>query len=352
MPRSPRVSLWRSGLWPLLFALGAVSAVVAWWMLQLAKSQPPKVGDGRHVESYGFPLAPLLVDPRPLVAGGIPRDGIPALEEPGTLDAAALPSLGRRFLLPQDPVVGVQLGGQTRAYPLRVLVFHELANDTLGGTPILVVHQPLCGLVAVFSRRLAQRVPSFRVSGLLWNSCGLVYEAGDPSRGLWLPLLGRAVSGPAAAEGLSLTPLPFTLTTWQRWQARHPDTTVVQPDRQHLPQYKRDPYSSYLGSDLLRFPVFPPYPSQAPWPAKSTLLVLWPFTDPLVLPLAGVASEPSGQAREIHVRGHRLRLLPLPRTGLAELDPSEGPLPPALFVFAFAWYASHPEQSLESFRLP
>jgi len=350
MSKPTRPSLWASGLWPLLLVIGAVSAVVAWWMVHLAKTQTPKVGDGRRVASYGFPLEPLLVDQRPLVAGGIPRDGIPALEEPGGLDAAALSTLGRRFLLPDDPVVGVELGGEARAYPLRVLVFHELANDTLGGTPILVVHQPLCGLVAVFSRRGEDRILTFRVSGLLWNSCGLVYEAGDPSQGLWLPLTARAVSGPAALAGRGLQPVPFTLTTWQRWQTAHPATTVVQPDRKRLAQYKRDPYSSYLGSDLLRFPVFPPYPPQAPWPAKSPLLVLWPYGDPLVLPLAALASKKVGW--EIEVRGHHLELTPLPRTGLAELTSKKRPLPPALYVFAFAWHALHPETAPQAWALP
>lgn len=321
---------------------------VAWWLAHLKASGEHKVGDGRHPETYGFPLQPLLVERETLVAAGVPRDGIPALQEPGAVSLAQLPSLGRRFLLPSDPVVGVRIQGQARAYPLRVLVFHELVNDTLGGEPILVVHQPLCGLTAVFSRRVAGQVLAFANSGLLWNSCGLMYQKDQPLRGLWSPLLGKAVAGPATAEGLQLSLLPFALTSWQRWQHAHPQTTVVAPDRHQLSQYKRDPYSSYLGSELLRFPVRPPLPESSPWRPKAPLAVLWPYQDPLPLPLEAL----QGKARTFRTRGQLLELVPIGRSGWAELRSLADPPPPWLYVFAFAWYAAHPQPGPGHWQLP
>jgi hypothetical protein len=332
----------------LALSLGLIFAVVLWWVGQIPASRPFTPGDGQDPKTYGFPLSPLLVDPSTLVGAGIPRDGIPALQEPGSLSLQELPALGRRFLLPSDLVVGVSLGGQARAYPLRVLVFHELVNDTLGNEPLLLVHQPLCGLLAVFSRRLQDKVASFGISGLVWNSCGLIYERGKPQRGLWLPLLGKAVSGPAAAAGERLQLLPFTLTTWQQWLAAHPTTTLLQPDRKQLAQYKRDPYSSYLGSELLRFPVKPPFPTSSPWRPKSPLLVLWPFQEPRVLPLEQVPP----QGLQLRVRDLPLRVQPLPRSNWAQVTSEAGPLPPSLYVFAFAWYAANPRESPESWQWP
>ncbi|HUK12917.1 MAG TPA: DUF3179 domain-containing (seleno)protein, partial [Thermoanaerobaculaceae bacterium] len=105
------------------------------------------IGDGRHVESYGFSLAGLDVDRRLLVASGMPRDGLPALTDPPawtTAQADAATTRESKFLVPGDRVIGIRLGGQARAYPLRLLVWHEVVNDTLGGVPVAVTYNPLC----------------------------------------------------------------------------------------------------------------------------------------------------------------------------------------------------------------
>jgi len=333
--------------WVLGFALVASALAVAWWMLHLAGTHPYRQGDGRHPESYGFALGNLSLDRGSLVASGLPRDGIPALVDPAPLSPEALSTLGRRFLLPSDPVAGVVIHGQARAYPLRVLVFHELVNDRLGEEPILVVHQPLCGLTAVLSRRLSARTLTFGHSGLLWNSCGIFYDR--ESQSLWFPLAGTAVAGPAVSQKLEF--LPFTLTTWERWQQTHPETTLVQPDLSRLAQYKRDPYSSYLGSDLLRFPVRPQLP--AGYRRKAPLLVFNPGTRPYVV------------ATETADAGPTVLSLPGPLETPVELVPVGHPpvwevslphpekQPPLLYAFAFAWYALHPEQDPQTWvRLP
>lgn len=333
--------------WVLGLALGASALAVAWWMLHLAGTHRFRQGDGRHPESYGFALGNFSLDRGSLVASGLPRDGIPALADPTPLSPKALPTLGRRFLLPSDPVAGVVIHGQARAYPLRVLVFHELVNDQLANEPILVVHQPLCGLTAVLSRKVQQRTLTFGHSGLLWNSCGLFFDR--ESQSLWLPLAGAAVAGPAVSQKLQF--LPFTLTTWERWQQKHPQTTLVQPDLSRLAQYKRDPYSSYLGSDLLRFPVKPQLP--AGYRRKAPLLVFNPGTQPFavfaeaahrgpaVFSLPGSLQEPV----ELVPVGHP----PVWEVSLARPEKQ----PSLLYVFAFAWYALHPEQDPQTwFQLP
>lgn len=316
-------------------------------MLHLVVTHPHRQGDGRQPETYGFALGNFSLDRAGLVASGLPRDAIPALENPGAVAVAHVPALGRRFLLPSDPVAGVVVGGQARAYPLRVLVFHELVNDSLGGEPILVVHQPLCGLTALFSRKVQQRTLTFAHSGLLWNSCGLVYDR--ESQSLWLPLAGSAVAGPAALQKLDF--LPFTLTTWERWRQEHPETTVVQPDLSRLPQYRRDPYSSYLGSDLLRFPVKPLLPT--PHRRKAPLVVFNPGTQPFVV----VAEAPEGGAAILQLPGPSptpVELLSVGHPPVLEVHAGHlGERLPLLYTFAFAWFALHPAQGPETwFRLP
>lgn len=326
---------------PTLWLFGSVFLVVglavAWWMLHAVANRKHRPGDGRNPETYGFSLGNFSLDRAVLVASGLPRDGIEALVDPGFLARDAVPTLGRRFLLPSDPVAGVVMSGQARAYPLRVLVFHELVNDTLGGEPVLVVHQPLCGLTAVFSRKLEGRVLTFGHSGLLWSSCGLAYDR--ESQSLWLPLAGRAVAGPAVGQELRF--LPFTLTTWERWQHQHPGTTVLEPDTSRLAQYRRDPYSSYLGSEILRFPVKPSLPEGLR--PKAPLLVFDPGGRPLVVLLETGRLELS----ELRLSGSgekRVNVVPVGHPPVWEVIPSPaGDLPPVLYAFAFAWYALHPE---------
>ena len=103
-----------------------------------------------------------------------------------------------------------------RAYPLRVLVWHEVVNDTVSGLPILVTYNPLSEGIAVFDRRVAGRTLSFGVSGLLYQSNLLMYDR-DGTRGaesLWSQLQARAVSGPAAGAGQTLELVPFALARW------------------------------------------------------------------------------------------------------------------------------------------
>lgn len=340
---------WREGRWVLVLMAAGVVLPGVWWAQRIRHSGPPRVGDGKNPSTYGFPLKDAKVDLTTLVGAGFPRDGIPALSQPESVNPAEVTSLGRRFLLPGDPVLGVNIAGKSKAYPLRVLAFHEVINDNLGGKPIVVVHQPLCGFSAVFSRELGDHPPVFAVSGLVWNSCGLIYRKDHPQEGLYLPLLGKAITGPGAKRGEKLVLVPFTLTSWRRWLSAHPETTLVRPDMEHLPQYKRDPYSSYFGSELLRFPVSPLLPPTARVSAKSKLLVLWPFQDPVVLPLEALNQR---GITHLRLRGVSLQLTPLAPHGLAELTVLEGESPPVIYAFAFAWFAANPGEQPEKWGVP
>ena len=246
----------RSGGLILLLAAGLSAALVIAWLLPVLRSGGHHAtGDGRDVESYGFSLDPLRVPRETLVASGVPRDGIPVLDAPAVMTASEVEAeqreSRRKYLVPSDRVLGVELNGAARAYPLRVLSWHEVANDTLGGIAIAVTFSPLCDATAVFER--GNR--SFGHSGLFSESNLLLYDRGAPVPSLWSQLRAEAVAGPAAARGETLRVVPSEVTTWQSWVRAHPRTTVLRPDPELKKRYRREPYGNYLDRAEPRFPV-------------------------------------------------------------------------------------------------
>ncbi len=316
-----------------------MAAVLMWRLAALAGHRSAAVGDGTNPASYGFPLAPAAVPVARLVGSGLPRDGLPALLEPPVMGAAALGAArGRgKLLLGSDPVAGLEVGGAARAYPLRFLVWHEVVNDTLGGEPIAVAHSPLTATTVAFRRRIGGRTLVFRVSGLLYNSGHLLYDA---SGSLWSPLLLRPLTGPAVAERVELEPLPLTIRPWASWCQEHPDTTVIAPDPAREREYRRDPYSSYFGSDLLRFPVdpLPPHPA---YPLKEPLLAVRPGSTFRAFPFR-LVEEMAGKDGRWRTEADGVPLLfatgRRPRTVTVS---TEGGTLPTLYAAYFAWYAAY-----------
>ncbi|MBW2267960.1 MAG: DUF3179 domain-containing protein [Deltaproteobacteria bacterium] len=193
----------------------------------------------------GFELAPSLVPVEEILAGGPPRDGIPALDGPKFVSAAA------SAWEDDEHVVGVSVGGESRAYPLAILVWHELVNDTLGGEPILVSYCPLCGTAMVFDRRVVGRARRFGVSGLLYLSDLLLYDRATES--LWSQVSAMAVTGPSRGKRLDL--MRSRVVSWGTWREAHPDTTVLTRDTGHRRAYGQTPYAGYSASGELRFPA-------------------------------------------------------------------------------------------------
>lgn len=256
-----RLFTFRSAGWVLLLA-GIVGSIVVWRTLAiLDQRRQESFGDGKNVETYKFALEPSLIDQEHLVAANMPRNGARAMTDPGLFTISEMKEHVsrriRKLLVSDDRVVGVEIGGEARAYPLRILNWHEVANDTVGGVPIAVTYHPLCDSVVVFDRRMGEETIELRVSGLLWNSSQLLFlkreEAGGES--LWSQLQARAVTGPDAAAGKRLTVLPSVVVRWGDWKSRHPDTTILGPERAYMRQYPSSPYSNYFGTRALRFKI-------------------------------------------------------------------------------------------------
>lgn len=168
-----------------------------------------------------------------ILSGGPPKDGIPSIEAPHFWNAEE----ADRYLDADDVVFGVYLHGEARAYPQRVLVWHEIVNDRFGDSLVSVTYCPLTGSALGFLRGPT----TFGVSGRLVNSNLVMYDRATDSA--WPQMLATAVSGPLA--GASLLQFQVVWTTWARWLRRYPHSRVLSTDTGHIRDYQRDPYGSY-----------------------------------------------------------------------------------------------------------
>jgi hypothetical protein len=219
-------------------------------------STPTAGGDGT------LPIDPATLD-RPL-----PKDAIQAVVDPAFgddwsgVEMTVSGTYGRRTITPRlepdDRVVGVARDGVARAYPLRVLNWHEVVNDVLpaSGTPLLVAYCPLCAVGVAAARRVDGEATRFGVSGYLYRSALVMYD--EASGSLWSQLTARAIHGPRTGERLDL--LPASLPTWSDWREAHPDTVVLRPPpesgtvgRTRPRNYDRDPYVAYSREDAAGF---------------------------------------------------------------------------------------------------
>jgi hypothetical protein len=197
-------------------------------------------------EMNGFDLKGSLIPIEQIHFGGPPKDGIPAIDQPNFL-----PGKLAAFLRDDDAVLGIARGGISRAYPVRILNWHEVVNDRYGDEAVVITFCPLCGTGVAFDARIDGRVLSFGVSGLLYNSDVLLYDRQTQS--LWSQLLGQAISGPMKGQHLKM--LPLTHTTWAGWRAGHPASEVLAANTGMQRAYERDPYAGYETSEEIMFPV-------------------------------------------------------------------------------------------------
>lgn len=295
--RPERLLDFRSGGWVLLVLVVAVIALISWRLtVILGAGGSRAVGDGRTVESYGFDLSGALV--APIVASGTAKDGLRALVNPATASGEALETLladkHHKFLVSSDRVIGVVINGEARAYPLRILNWHEVANDTLGGVPIAVTYSPLCDSVVLFDRRVGDDLLTFGFSGLLYNSNLVMYDRGSQS--LWSQLQGRAVAGSAAREGRRLVELSCNVVRWSVWRDRHADTSVITGEKVMTSEYRRNPYAGYYGSSRLMFPVKPEPPAET-LPAKARIIAVTIDSETAAYPMSLIAERASGSGR-------------------------------------------------------
>lgn len=208
--------------------------------------------------------APARLRLEEIVWGGVPLEGIPALERPRTVAAGQA-----GWLQDGEKVFGVSLHGEQRAYPLRIVGWHEMLNDEVGGEPVTLSYCTLCGSGVLFGTRRQGTSPfTFGTSGLLYRSNKLMVDRQTGT--LWSNLTGEPVLGDVARDPEALPVLPLTLTTWKDWRTRHPRTTVLALDRQLEARWGFD-YSPGAADRKRQGVSFPGGPPGTPGGHRSAL---------------------------------------------------------------------------------
>jgi hypothetical protein len=179
--------------------------------------------------------------------GGVVQDGIPPLREPKMLGAD-----DADYLNDNDVVFGIEINGDARAYPKRILAWHEMFVDTVGGVDIAGVYCTLCGTVIPYKTSFEGTNYTLGTSGFLYRSNKLMYDADTQS--LWNTLLGEPVIGPLAGTGVKLEHLSVVTTSWGEWKRRHPQTQVLSLETGHRRDYGEGvAYQDYFATDRLMF---------------------------------------------------------------------------------------------------
>lgn len=290
----------------------------------------------------GFDLSNSEIPAAKIKSGGPPRDGIPAINSPRFISAD-----NASFMQENDRVIGLEINGQARAYPIKILNYHEIVNDSINGQGVLISYCPLCGTGMAFLSNVDGRELSFGVSGLLYNSDVLMYD--HQTESLWSQILGRAISG--ASRGTKLQSVPVIHTNWGGWLQDHPHSSVLSTKTGYRRDYSKNPYAGYGDSKRLWFPVAN---RDKRYANKEWVIGLdmdgatraWPFSE-----LENIwKQEPQKVFLEDSFSGEPVRIYFQPQNRSARITTNQGQLLNGISAYWFAWIAFHPES--EVFNAP
>lgn len=183
--------------------------------------------------------------------GGVRKDGIPALTNPKLISA-----VDADYLRDKDLVFGIAINGDVRAYPYRIMDWHEMLNDTIGDTPVSLAYCTLCGSGILYKTERNENQQSFIFgsSGFLYRSNKLMYD--QETHSLWNQFNGKPVVGPLTNNEIELEVLPLVTTTWKEWRTQHPNTKVLDADTGYNRDYTPGTaYGAYFNSEELMFPA-------------------------------------------------------------------------------------------------
>ncbi|MEM8699034.1 MAG: DUF3179 domain-containing protein [Pseudomonadota bacterium] len=184
--------------------------------------------------------------------GGVRKDGIPSLDNPILVPAGHDDA---EYLVDTDLVFGVAINGDARAYPLRIMGWHEMFNDVIGGVPLAMAYCTLCGSGILFETGRDGAEPfSFGSSGFLYRSNKLMFDRGTHT--LWNQFTGKPVIGPLTESGIELRQRPIAIATWADWRAMNPETKVITLKTGFRRDYGSGVvYNEYFASPDLMFPT-------------------------------------------------------------------------------------------------
>ena len=214
------------------------------WMARIQKSKDPKFEKyfkGRTNQS--------IIRLDEVRWGGVVQDGIPPLRQPEMLTAEQA-----TYLDDDNIVFGVSINGDNRAYPKRILAWHEMFVDEIGGESICGVYCTLCGTVIAYNTKFEGTNYDLGTSGFLYRSNKMMYD--EATQSLWNTIEGKPVIGPLIGKGIELSSHAVVTTTWGEWKKLHPDTEVLSLNTGHRRDYGEGvAYKNYFDTDDLMFPV-------------------------------------------------------------------------------------------------
>lgn len=274
------------------------------------------------------------VDLAEIRSGGPGKDGIPAIDQP-----RFVPLDEYRGAAGDEPVIGVTIGAEARAYPLRILVWHEIVNDELGGVPIAVTYCPLCNTSVVFDRRLGDLVLDFGTTGNLRHADLIMYDG--PTESWWQQYSGDAIVGELA--GKRLTILPSRLESLDEFRARAPRGTVLVPNDPNFRNYGANPY---VGYDRSAVPFL--YGGALPQGIEPMMRVVAVGDTAWTLPLVRDAGELRWEGLELRWTGGQRSALDSAQIAAGRevgtvTVTRDGADVPHVVTFAFAFFAFHPD---------
>ena len=188
-----------------------------------------------------------LLNPKKILSGGPPKDGIPSIDNPKFETAEE----ADKWLKDDDLILGLNYNGVVKAYPHRILNWHEIVNDFANGERVLITYCPLCRTGIAFKPIVNDQEIEFGTSGKLYNSELIMYDRLTDS--YWPQSLGMAVVGPST--GKILEKVPLDTVRWKDWKKVHPDTEVLSRTTGFIRDYNRNPYGGIQKSDRVSFPL-------------------------------------------------------------------------------------------------
>ena len=291
----------------------------------------------------GFNLDNTTIPGDEIFSGGPSRDGIPSIDEPKFIAANQA-----TYLKPKDRVLGVFINGEARAYPIRILNWHEIVNDKIKGKGIVVTFCPLCGSGVVYAADIAGKTYQFGVSGLLYNSDVLLYDRQTES--LWSQILSKGISGKMVNKDLQI--LPSSHTSWQSWRQKYPKTKVLSKDTGFDRNYDQTPYGSYTKNERIYFPLS--FKSKRYHPKERVLGItingkhkVYPFSE-LSKELSKGLSKGLGSGKTVGkindtFAGKNLVIEVDSANRDGTIMEASGEILPSINTFWFSWYAFHPD---------
>ena len=284
-------------------------------------------------EKNGFNLTDSLIPIHKILSGGPPKDGIPSVDKPKFIHANQA-----TFLKSTDRVIGIEIHGNYRAYPIKILNWHEIVNDVVAENPIAVTFCPLCGTGMVYDARINGKAFQFGVSGLLYNSDVLLYDRQTQS--LWSQILSQSISG--KQKGTKLKPIPSSHTSWEKWKKQHPTTLVLSTDTGFQRDYSRSPYGDYNTNRATYFPVASKSKRYHP---KERVLGITINGVHKAYPFVELARNKTNTLEDTF-SGNTLRIEFDAENRDGRISNQQGNIIPHVNSFWFAWYAFHPDAEI------